>query len=253
MFEPYQIKSVEAIRITTRKEREKIIEDAHYNLFKVKAEDVILDFLTDSGTSAMSNLQWSALHKGDESYSGSSSFFRFRDSISDLMPFKYIFPTHQGRAAERLLFSVGMKEGEIIPNNTHFDTTRGNVESLKGIAIDLVKESDRDENFKGNIDLDKLEELLVTETDKIPMVMLTITNNAGGGQPVSMSNIRATKELCKKYNKPLFLDSCRFAENAYFIKLREKGYQDKGVVEIVREIFSYADGMTMSAKKGRIC
>jgi len=256
IIEPFRIKTVEPIKMTTVEERRKLIEDAHYNLFSLPSEDVIIDLLTDSGTGAMSTNQWAALMKGDESYAGSPSWFRFEAAIRDLMPFKHIIPTHQGRAAEHILTFVvadGHGEGKIVPNNTHFDTTRANFEDAGIDARDLVIPEGLDTAleypFKGNMDLDRLEALLAREADNIPMVEITITNNAGGGQPVSMANIRGTKAICEKYGKPLIIDSARFAENAYFIKLREPGYQHKSVKEIVREIFSHADGMTMSAKK----
>jgi len=256
IIEPFRIKTVEPIRMTTVEERRRLIKEANYNLFSLKSEDVLIDLLTDSGTSAMSTNQWSALMKGDESYAGSPSYYRFKAAVKDLMPFKHVIPTHQGRAAEHILTSIvaaGHGKGKIVPNNTHFDTTRANFEN-KGIdARDLMIPEALDtaliHPFKGNMDLDKLEKLLAAEADNIPMVETTITNNAGGGQPVSMANIRETKAICDKYDKPLIIDSARFAENAYFIKLREEGYADKSVKEIVREIFSYADGMTMSAKK----
>ncbi len=242
--------------MTTIEERRELIAAANYNLFSLKSDDVLIDLLTDSGTSAMSTNQWAALMKGDESYAGSPSFYRFEAAVRELMPFKHIIPTHQGRAAEHILTSIitqGKGKGMIVPNNTHFDTTRANFEDAGIDARDLVIEEAMDtaliHPFKGNMDLQKLEKLLSEESANIPMVEITITNNAGGGQPVSMANIRAVKALCDKFNKPLIIDSARFAENAYFIKLREEGYQDKSVKEIVREIFSYADGMTMSAKK----
>ena len=256
IIEPFRIKTVEPIRMTTVEERKQLIKDANYNLFSLKSEDVLIDLLTDSGTGAMSTNQWSALMKGDESYAGSPSYYRFKAAVKDLMPFKHIIPTHQGRAAEHILTSVvadGHGEGKIIPNNTHFDTTRANFEDAGIDARDLVIPEGLDTSleypFKGNMDLDKLEALLAAEADNIPMVEITITNNAGGGQPVSMANIRGTKAICDKYNKPLIIDSARFAENAYFIKIREEGYRDKSVKDIVREMFSYADGMTMSGKK----
>ena len=253
IIEPFRIKTVEPIRMTTEQQREELIKAAAYNLFALKSEDVIIDLLTDSGTSAMSTQQWSALMQGDESYAGSPSFYRFEQAVRELMPFEHVIPTHQGRAAEAILTSIFGGEGKIVPNNTHFDTTRANFESTGVTALDLVIEEGRDpaleHPFKGNMDLDKLEKLLREQGDKIPLVMTTVTNNAGGGQPVSMANIRATKALCDKYDKPFFIDSCRFAENAYFIKIREEGYENTPVVAIVREMFSYADGMTMSAKK----
>jgi tyrosine phenol-lyase len=256
IIEPFRIKAVEPIRMTTIEERKKLIHEANYNLFTLKSEDVLIDLLTDSGTGAMSTNQWAALMKGDESYAGSPSYYRFETAIKNLMPFKHVIPTHQGRAAEHILTSViaeGHGEGKIVPNNTHFDTTRANFEDAGIEARDLVIAEGLDtaleHPFKGNMDLDKLEKLLAEHADRIPMVEITITNNAGGGQPVSMANIRGTKAICDKYKKPLIIDSARFAENAYFIKLRETGYQHKSVKEIVREIFSHADGMTMSAKK----
>ncbi|MCF6261996.1 MAG: tryptophanase [Xanthomonadales bacterium] len=256
IIEPFRIKTVEPIRMTTIEERRQLIAEADYNLFSIKSDDVLIDLLTDSGTSAMSTDQWAALMKGDESYAGSPSFYRFEAAVRELMPFKHIIPTHQGRAAEHILTSIitqGRGKGMIVPNNTHFDTTRANFEDAGIDARDLVIDEAMNtaliHPFKGNMNLQKLEALLTAESDNIPMVEITITNNAGGGQPVSMENIRAVKELCDRFNKPLIIDSARFAENAYFIKLREEGYQDKSVKEIVREIFSYADGMTMSAKK----
>ncbi len=253
IIEPFRIKVVEPLRMTTREERRRLIREAHYNLFNLHADDVLIDLLTDSGTSAMSSAQWSAIMRGDESYAGSPSYYRFEAAVRALMPFRHIIPTHQGRAAEKILFSIVGGPGRIIPSNTHFDTTRANIEATGTEALDLVIPEGRDPEsrhpFKGNIDLDRLEVLLRTKRDRVPLVMLTITNNAGGGQPVSMENIRATHELCRKYGVPLFFDACRFAENAYFIKLREPGYAERSVRDIVREMFSYADGMTMSAKK----
>jgi len=253
IIEPFRIKVVEPLRMTTREERRRLIREAHYNLFNLHADDVLIDLLTDSGTSAMSSAQWSAIMRGDESYAGSPSYYRFEAAVRALMPFRHIIPTHQGRAAEKILFSIVGGPDRIIPSNTHFDTTRANIEATGAEALDLVIPEGRDPEsrhpFKGNIDLDRLEALLRTKRDRVPLVMLTITNNAGGGQPVSMENIRATHELCRKYGVPLFFDACRFAENAYFIKLREPGYAERSVRDIVREMFSYADGMTMSAKK----
>jgi tyrosine phenol-lyase len=256
IIEPFRIKTVEPIKMTTVEERRGLIEKANYNLFSLKSEDVLIDLLTDSGTSAMSTRQWSALMQGDESYAGSPSYYRLRDAVKDLMPFKHVIPTHQGRAAEHILSSIVAEEaGEdaIVPNNTHFDTTRANFEDAGIKAVDLVIAEGVDPEayhpFKGNMDLDRLEQLLAEKGDRVPLVETTITNNASGGQPVSMANIRGTREICDKYGKPLIIDSARFAENAYFIKLREKGYQDKSIKEIVREMYSYADGMTMSAKK----
>ena len=256
IIEPFRIKSVEPIKMTTEEERERLIREAQYNVFALKSEDVIIDLLTDSGTSAMSTRQWAALMQGDESYAGSPSFYRFESAVRELMPFKHIIPTHQGRAAEAILTAIiagPSGEGKIVPNNTHFDTTRANFENAGVTALDLVIEEGLDpaceHPFKGNMDLDKLEQLLDSEGDHIPMVEITITNNAGGGQPVSMANIRETKALCEQYGKPLFIDSARFAENAWFIKQREPGYEQTAIPDIVREMYSYADGMTMSGKK----
>ncbi len=253
IIEPFRIKSVEPVRMTTQAERLELIRKADYNLFSLKSEHVLIDLLTDSGTSAMSTAQWSALMQGDESYAGSPSFYRFEAAVKELMPFKHVIPTHQGRAAESILFSMFGGKGRIIPNNTHFDTTRANVEASGATAMDLMNpdcaEVASPHPFKGNMDLDRLRDLLQKEADNIPLVMLTVTNNAGGGQPVSMANIRAVKEICGEFGKMLFIDSCRFAENAYLIKQRESGYADVAVPDIVREMFSFADGMTMSAKK----
>ncbi|MCW9017800.1 MAG: tryptophanase [Kangiellaceae bacterium] len=253
IIEPFRIKSVEPLRMTTNTERETYLKEANYNLFSLKSDDVLIDLLTDSGTSAMSTKQWAGIQMGDESYAGSPSFYRFEKALRELAPFRHIIPTHQGRAAEKILFSIVGQKGKVIPNNTHFDTTRANVEATTTEAIDLVKKEGLDPQlehpFKGDMDLNRLRDLLETRADDVPLVMLTITNNSGGGQPVSMKNIRETKALCEEFGKPLFLDACRFAENAYFIKQREEGYADKTPKEIVQEIFSYADGMTMSAKK----
>ena len=255
IIEPFRIKSVEPLRMTSVNERELFLQNANYNLFALKSDDVLIDLLTDSGTSAMSTKQWAGIQMGDESYAGSPSFYRFEQALKELAPFKHIIPTHQGRAAEKILFSIlsDNKHDQIIPNNTHFDTTRANIEAAGSQALDLVIQQglnpQLDLPFKGDIDLIRLRNLLEEKGEQVPIVMLTITNNSGGGQPVSMENIRQTKALCQEFGKPLFLDACRFAENAYFIKLREVGYQDKTPKEIVQEIFSYADGMTMSAKK----
>jgi tryptophanase len=239
--------------MTTRAERERLLREAHYNLFNLHADDVIIDLLTDSGTSAMSAAQWAGLMQGDESYAGSPSYFRFEEAVKDLMPFEHVIPTHQGRAAERILMGIVAGEHTKIPSNTHFDTTRANIEATGADAVDLVIEEgldpDRHHPFKGNIDLDRLEALLEEDDEQVPIVMLTVTNNSGGGQPVSMANIKGAKALCDEHSVPLILDACRFAENAYFIKQREDGYGDKSVKSIVREMFSHADGMTMSAKK----
>ena len=253
IIEPFRIKSVEPIQLTSRAERERMIRDAHYNLFNLHADDVIIDLLTDSGTSAMSAAQWAGLMQGDESYAGSPSYFRFEEAVKDLMPFEHVIPTHQGRAAERILMGIVAGPDAKIPSNTHFDTTRANIEATGAEAVDLVIDAghvpDAEHPFKGNINLDRLEALLDAEGDRVPIVMLTVTNNTGGGQPVSLANIRGAKALCDAHGVPLVLDACRFAENAYFIKQREDGYGDRSVKEIVREMFSHADGMTMSAKK----
>ena len=253
-FEPFKIKAIEEIPITTKEQRVQFIKEANYNLFSLKSEHITIDLLTDSGTTAMSSKQWAALMDGDESYAGSRNWYEFESIVKDITGFKYIIPTHQGRAAERILFNVVGGPGKIIPNNTHFDTTRGNLEYSGAIAVDLptsegINPSVR-ADFKGNIDLVALEKLIVENgKEKIPIGMITVTNNSGGGQPVSMDNIRKTKELLSKYDIPLYLDCCRFAENAYFIKKREKGYENKTIKEIAQEMFSYADGATMSAKK----
>lgn len=253
IIEPFRIKSVEPIRMTTRAEREALIRESHYNLFGLHADDVIIDLLTDSGTGAMSAAQWAAVMGGDESYAGSPSYYRFRDAVQNLMPFKHIIPTHQGRAAEAILFETFGGKGRMIPSNTHFDTTRGNIESSGALAHDLVIEEGKDPQsehpFKGNMDLEKLAAYLEEHGDAVPCVMLTITNNAGGGQPVSLENIRAVAALAKAHDKPFFIDGCRFAENAWFIKQRETGQADRSIPDIVRDCFAVADGMTMSAKK----
>ena len=254
IIEPFKIKSIEPIRFTTREEREKLLINAGYNPFMLHADDVLIDLLTDSGTSAMSSKQWSGIMDGDESYAGSKSFYRFEKAVNNLTGMKYIIPTHQGRAAEKILFFIVGGAGKYFPNNTHFDTTRANIEFTGAEANDLLteigKHPEKRANFKGNMDVEKLKDFIKEKgAENIPLCMLTITNNSGGGQPVSMSNIKEVKEVCKQNNIPLFLDSCRFAENAYFIKMREPGYQDKSVLEIAQEMFSYADGATMSAKK----
>lgn len=253
IIEPFRIKSIEPIRMTTKEERKTLLRKAKHNLFKLHAEDVIIDLLTDSGTSAMSAAQWGAIMQGDESYAGAPSFFRFESAVKDLMDFKHIIPTHQGRAAEHLLFSLIAKPGHVIPSNTHFDTTRGNIEAAGAEALDLLIAEGRDpaldHPFKGNLDLVALEDLLETRCEDVPAVMITITNNAGGGQPVSLENIRDASKLARKYGKPFFIDGCRFAENAWFIKLREEGQKDRSIKDIVRDTFAFADGMTMSAKK----
>ena len=254
IIEPFRVKVVEPIKMTTLAEREGYLKEAAYNLFKLKAENVIIDLLTDSGTAAMSANQWSALMRGDESYAGSKSFYRFEEVVRDIFGFKQVIPMHQGRAAERILFSTMCKKGSVVPNNTHFDTTRANVEYLGAEAVDLpIPEFYQPavrHPFKGNMDTEALAQLIQrVGPERIPLVMVTVTNNSGGGQPVSMANIREVKAICSRFGIPLYLDACRFAENAYFIKLREEGYEDKSVKEIAREMFSLADGCTMSAKK----
>ena len=254
VIEPFTIKSVETLRLTTREERVKYLKEADYNLFKIKSQHVLIDLLTDSGTGAMSTEQWAALMRGDESYAGSPSFQRFEESVKDVFGFKFVIPTHQGRAAERILFTTMCKKGDVVPSNTHFDTTRANIEYLGAIAEDLVIAEGKDPKkihpFKGNMDARKLQNLIEdVGAKKIPLCMLTITNNSGGGQPVSMENVKEVKKVLDQYKIPLYFDAARFAENAYFIKLREGGYQDKSIKEIVREMMSYADGCTMSAKK----
>ncbi len=254
IIEPFKIKSVESIRFTTREQREKILKDAFYNPFMIHSRDVIIDLLTDSGTSAMSSEQWAGIMRGDEAYAGSQSFFRFERVVKKITGFKHIIPTHQGRAAEKILFSILGGPGKYFPSNTHFDTTRANIEFVGAEAVDLLNEiglkTDLRADFKGNIDIDALEKFInKVGPENIPIVMLTVTNNSGGGQPVSMENIRETRKICDKYGLKLFLDACRFAENAYFIKKREKGYENKSALEIAQEMFSYADGCTMSAKK----
>jgi tyrosine phenol-lyase len=254
IIEPFRIKSVEPISWTTRKLREQLLRAAYYNLFLLPAEDVLIDLLTDSGTGAMSTHQWAALMEGDESYAGGRSFDHFRDAIQDIFGYKHVIPTHQGRAAERILFNVACKKGDIVPNNTHFDTTRANVEFVGAEAVDLVIPEGRQPSlkhpFKGNMDVEALDTLIFNVGRvRVPLVMLTVTNNSGGGQPVSMENIRQVSAVCRKHGIPLYFDACRFAENAYFIKLREPGYASKTPKQIAQEMFSYGDGCTMSAKK----
>ncbi len=254
VIEPFRIKSVEPIRWTTREQREELLRAAHYNLFLLPADDVLIDLLTDSGTGAMSTQQWAAVMLGDESYAGSRSFDHFRDSVQDIFGYKHVIPTHQGRAAERILFSVACKKGDLVPNNTHFDTTRANIEFVGAEAVDLGIPEARQpaiwHPFKGNMDVAALEELITrVGRERIPLVMLTITNNSGGGQPVSMENARAVSAVCRKHRIPLYFDACRFAENAYFVKLREDGYGSKTPKQIAQEMFALGDGCTMSAKK----
>jgi len=253
IIEPFRIHSVEPLRMTTADERSAAIEQSGFNLFNLHAEDVLIDLLTDSGTGAMSRDQWAAIQHGDESYAGSPSWFRFESAVKDLFPFEHVIPTHQGRAAEKILFTVVGGAGKIVPNNTHFDTTRANVEASGAEARDLVISEGHDaatiHPFKGNMDLDALDALLAERANDVPVVFLTITNNSGGGQPVSLANVRGVSEICRRYGVPFFLDACRFAENAWFIHEREPGQGDREIADIVREIASLADGMTMSAKK----
>lgn len=254
IIEPFKIKSVEPIKFTTREERIKIMEEAGYNPFMIKAEDVLIDLLTDSGTSAMSSDQWGGIMRGDESYAGAKSFYKFESAVKKITGDKFVIPTHQGRAAEKIIFSILGGTGKFFASNTFFDTTRANIEFTGAEAVDLLveigKRPEKRAPFKGNMDVKALEAFIKkVGKENIPLVVLTVTNNSGGGQPVSMQNIREVHNVCKKNNILLFLDACRFAENAYFIKLREKGYEKKSILEICQEMFSYADGSTMSAKK----
>ena len=253
IIEPFRIHSVEPVRLTTVEERDAALGAAGWNLFNIHAEDVLIDLLTDSGTGAMSRDQWAAIQHGDESYAGSPSWFAFLESVQALFPFRHVIPTHQGRAAEKILFSTIAGPGQIVPNNTHFDTTRANVEATGAEAVDLVIPEGRDPSaihpFKGNMDVEALDRLLTERRGDVPVVFVTVTNNSGGGQPVSLENLRAVRAVCDAHHVPLFLDACRFAENAWFIKLREPGQADRSVPDIVREMASLADGMTMSAKK----
>jgi tryptophanase len=253
IIEPFRIHAVEPLRMTTWVERQDALATAGFNLFKVRAADVLIDLLTDSGTGAMSRDQWAAIQHGDESYAGSPSYYVFRDAVRELFPFEHVIPTHQGRAAEKIIFSVLGGPGKVVPNNTHFDTTRANVEYTGAEAVDLViaegRDPQSDHPFKGNMDVEALDKLLANRGDDVPVVFVTITNNSGGGQPVSLANLRAVREVCDAHGKPLFLDACRFAENAWFIREREPGQQHREVADIVRDIAALADGMTMSAKK----
>ncbi len=254
IIEPFRIKSVEPIHWTTRAQREDLLRGAHYNLFLLHADDVLIDLLTDSGTGAMSTHQWAAVMEGDESYAGSKSFDRFKRSVQDIFGYTHVIPTHQGRAAERILFNVMCKKGDVVPNNTHFDTTRANVEFVGAEAVDLLLPAAREPGtvlpFKGNMDTVALDDLITrVGRERVPLVMLTVTNNSGGGQPVSMENAKAVAAVCKKHGVPLYFDACRFAENAWFIKQREPGYADKTPKQIAQEMFALGDGCTMSAKK----
>jgi tryptophanase len=255
--ETYRIKMVEAIKTSTRQEREKWLKEAHYNLFNLSSDKVFIDLLTDSGTGAMSDKQWAAMMLGDESYAGSSSYYNFKNAIKHILGFEYFLPTHQGRAAENVLFSVLVKEGDIIPGNSHFDTTKGHIEFRKAKAVDCTIDEAFDttkfHDFKGSIDIQKLEKVfLENPIEKIPFIIITVTNNNAGGQPVSMQNLRNVRKIADKYGVPVVFDSARFAENAYFVKKREAGYADKTIKEIVAEMYSYADAMTMSSKKDAI-
>lgn len=254
IIEPFKIKTVEPIKLTTREQREQLIEAASYNPFLLRAEDVIIDLLTDSGTSAMSAEAWAAMMRGDESYAGARSWYRFRDTVQDIFGFEQIIPTHQGRAAEHILFSIMVQADSIVPNNTHFDTTRANVEFCGGEALDLLcseaDDLDSEYPFKGNMNIAALQKLVAHEgPERIPMIMVTVTNNSGGGQPVSMANIREISKIARGAGIPFYIDACRFAENSQFIKRYEPGFEHTAAIDIAREMFSYADGCTMSAKK----
>jgi tryptophanase len=253
IIEPFRIRAVEPIRLTTRADRERLLAEAKLNPFRLRAADVLLDFLTDSGTGAMSARQWAGIMVGDESYAGAESFFRFEAAVRDLTGYPFVIPTHQGRAAERILFSVATKPGDVVPSNGHFDTTRANLEHGGVTALDLVVAEALDPRarhpFKGNVDLARVERLLAESAAKVPFGMITLTNNSGGGQPVSLANLRAYRDLLRRHGKPLVIDACRFAENAMFVKLREPGQGERTVKEIAQEAFSLADGCTMSAKK----
>jgi tryptophanase len=253
IIEPFRIKSVEPIRMNSPEERERRLAEAGWNLFRVPSDEIVIDLLTDSGTGAMSAAQWAAIQQGDESYAGSPSFRRFEAAVRDIFGFRHVIPTHQGRAAERILAATLVRPGDVVPNNTHFDTTRANLEAAGALALDLPSPASREIAaplpFKGDIDLDALARLLANPPGRIPLVFVTITNNGGGGQPVSMANLRAASALCRRHGIPFYLDACRFAENAYFIREREPGWGDRPLIEIAREMFALADGCTMSAKK----
>ncbi|MDR3351309.1 MAG: tryptophanase [Prevotellaceae bacterium] len=254
--ESFKIKMIEPIHRSTPEEREEWIKKAYYNVFLLDAEQVFIDLLTDSGTGAMSDRQWSAMMMGDESYAGARSFYEFKNAVERITGFEYMLPTHQGRAAENVLFSYLIREGDMVPGNSHFDTTKGHIESRKAEALDCTIDEAKDTQlefpFKGNVDPEKLEKVLAKQAARVPFIIVTVTNNTAGGQPVSMENLRAVRAIADKYRKPVLIDGARFAENAYFIKVREKGYEQKSIKEIVKEMFSYADGMTMSAKKDAI-
>ncbi len=254
--EPFKIKMVEIIKKTTCEDRERWICEAKYNLFNLSSDRVFIDLLTDSGTGAMSDRQWSGIMLGDESYAGASSYYKLKNAVKELLGFEYFLPTHQGRAAENVLFSVMVKEGDVVPGNSHFDTTKGHIEFRNARAVDCTVDEAFDTSaqhpFKGNVDISKLEKVVKTTNARIPFIIVTITNNTAGGQPVSMQNLKEVRAVADKYKLPVIFDSARFAENAYFIKVREKGYENKTIREIVREMYSYADGMTMSSKKDGI-
>jgi len=254
LMEPYRIKVVEPIPSTTRKERDALLRQAGFNVFQIAADKVTIDLLTDSGTSAMSDNQWAGIMMGDESYAGARNFFHLEDAVKDIFGFSHVIPTHQGRAAERILFEGMVKKGDYVPSNIHFDTTRANIEVRGANAVDLAGHEAYDPDsplpFKGDMDVDRLKKFIESKgVKKIPLVMMTVTNNSGGGQPISLKNIKEVSRVCRHYEVPFFFDACRFAENAFFIKKREKGYAEKSVLEIAQEMFSYADGATMSAKK----
>jgi tyrosine phenol-lyase len=254
IIEPFRIKSVEPIRMTTRSQREALLRQAGYNVFLLRSEDVLIDLLTDSGTSAMSAEQWAAVMRGDEAYAGSRSWYRFEEAVRDLFGFEHVIPTHQGRAAERILFATMCKPGDVVPNSTHFDTTRANVEATGARAVDLpcveARDTQAEYPFKGNMDVAGLRSLIdEVGAERVPLCMITLTNNSGGGQPASVANIREVSGVCREHGIPFYIDACRFAENSYLVKLREAGYGERSVREIARELFSLADGCTFSAKK----